>query len=193
MISSIQGFSAGNYLEQVKGVAPVKPVAAKPQEQQQSQQTQQSDQPLQSGNLLAVSSELLTLLQADSTSSSTSLESLISSNTGGGLESLLQDTNNQAPSSSIVNVLKNPATSGQSASELLFEGLGIAASLQQNGSTGILPAPQAPQSEQSPVQGAIQPALSAYREGINAYNKVLLDNAQAVIEESQQALDNLIA
>lgn len=189
MISSVGAFSATSYLDQVKGVVPVTPVNKQPQ-QTDPDQDAASAGPLQTGNGLAISSDVLTLLQ-DSDNQSSGLAALLKTQgddtTSQLLNLLREDTTTGAFDGSLASVVDiNPKAT--KAANPLFEAASSAQSIKQSVNQGLQNA-----ADTIASQDTLQSALSSYRQGINAYNKVLQDTTDNLLKESQSALDSLVA
>ena len=189
MVSSITGFSAIAYLDQVKGVskaAPVKPQPVAPENTETSSAPSSSLSPLQSSNALQLSSAVLSILQENGGSSgnSNSLAALFSStsksNDNNSVASLLDGSS----SSSSNNLLSSFFSSTSDASENIFT------TLLQNASTKSQPLQQAvnsalqAQADTKAQSSPVQSLLSSINSASNAYNKVLLQNAQNAINAS---------
>lgn len=200
MIGSVSGFSALSYLDQVKGVRPAMPVARQPEAQKQSQSS--PDSPLQSGDGLTVSPDILSLLQ----------DSDANSDAGQGLAQLLQSAQVTAGDSVAGGLLsggKDSPIGGLLGTGSVPSALGgllgsgsesdpfLSTLLAQGGSAkpfeqAVASAAQAQANQQANNQGFLA-NLGAYHAGFSAYNKVLQQNANLALQSAARAQESVSA
>lgn len=196
MVSSISGFSAISYLDQVKGVnkaAPVTPQPTQPEEESPAPSSTPSPSSTpQPNNALQLSSAVLALLQGSS--GSNSLSGLFSSEGNDNpIASLLGEESSTDLTSSLLG--------GSSSSNGGLLSSTFKKSSSDNAFTAAL---KSSSQETSPLQQAVNSALQAQANtkaqsnpvqnvlnsinaGTNAYNKVLLQNAQNAVLEANNA------
>jgi len=195
-ISGISGFSAISYLDNVKGVSKAEPVTPKVENNTpESDSAKPAPAKLQSGNTIQLSSAVLAILQetANASTKTSPLASLVNSSIkskditaslfgsegkGNDITSRLlggsQDNSNNS-------ILSSSFSNASSASDDVFTAFLKTASTKSNPLQQAVSATLQAQANTKAQSTPMQDILSSNNTATNAYNKVLIQNAQATL------------